>query len=137
MSFSLIIAILGSKYNACSTFMILTLKCFQNKSKTKLVKSEQKVHKRFLITNLFLKKGRRTKDLEYSLRPKTTHCGEMTKKHCVHFFEFPTSLRPRCIQPRTTDARRGNSLHCTVRPKIHSQSQIFRYGRSIFHLGGT
>ena len=103
-----------SKYNACfiifsaankndwwpcSTFMILSLKCFQNKSNIKFIKLEQKVHMRFLITYLFLKKRRRTMDLEHSLRPKMIHCGEMTKKHCVHFFEFPTSLRPRCIQP--------------------------------------
>ena len=32
--------------------------------------------------------------------------------------------------PRTTDAQRGNSLHCTAK----SQSQIFRYGRGIFCL---
>ena len=83
----------------CSTFMILSLKCFQNKSNIKFIKLEEKVHMRFLITYLFLKKGRRTMDLEHSLRPKMIHCGEMTKKHCVHFFEFPTSLRPRCIQP--------------------------------------
>ena len=35
---------------------------------------------------------------------------------------------------RTTDAQKGNSLHCTARPKIQSQSQIFKYGRSIFCL---
>ena len=29
---------------------------------------------------------------------------------------------------------RGNSLHCTARPKIQSQSQTFRYGRGIFCL---
>ena len=45
--------------------------------------------------------------------------GEQTSKHGL----------------RTTDAQRGNSLHFTVRPKIHSHSQIFRYGRSVFtHL---
>ena len=38
------------------------------------------------------------------------------------------------LQSRTTDAQRGNSLHCTARPKIHSHSKMFRYGRSIFCL---
>ena len=36
------------------------------------------------------------------------------------------------IYPRTTDARWGNHLHCTA--EIHSHSQIFWYGRSIFCL---
>ena len=50
--------------------------------------------------------------------------------------------RPAFVQScktRTTDAQRENSLHCTVgvltvRPKSQSQSQIFRYGPSIFCL---
>ena len=33
---------------------------------------------------------------------------------------------------RTTDAQKGNSLHCMA--KVQSQSQIFRYGGSIFCL---
>ena len=39
---------------------------------------------------------------------------------------------PKVVQSRTTDAQRENSF--TARPKIQSQSQIFRYGRSIFCL---
>ena len=43
------------------------------------------------------------------------------------------------LQSQTTDARWGNRLHCsalqcTARPKINSQSQIFRCSQSIFCL---
>ena len=53
----------------------------------------------------------------------------------IHLFvslkEIPVE---RNMWSRTTDPQRGNTLHCTARPKIQSQSQIFRYGQSKFCL---
>ena len=52
----------------------------------------------------------------------------------LHFSEVTSYRIPLALSelPPTTDTQKGNSLHCMV--ENSTQSQIFRYGRSIFCL---
>ena len=48
------------------------------------------------------------------------------------FVSGPLMCENCSFKARTTDVQRGNSLHAW--PKIHSHSQIFKYGQNIFCL---
>ena len=70
-----------------------------------------------------------------NLRPKTClleieACNSVADTVATHY--YVTKIGGHRSQSQTTDAQRGNFLHCTA--EIQSQSQIFRYGRNIFCL---
>ena len=48
------------------------------------------------------------------------------------FVSGPLMCENCSFKARTTEVQRGNSLHAW--PKIHSHSQIFKYGQTIFCL---